>query len=154
MITFKLTFIVSIYSFRHFFINIWCNFVLLDLDFKIYTLQKDHVSFGTNIPCIVGQAVCTYAIHYEVVSRLILTEYIERTRVLDQSVPRQYRLRPRILHRLYLDWYQPSILRERIVLEQSVPRQYGLGCYCRPRSSKEVVSGLPDMELVSRLILT
>ena len=38
----KLTFIVSIYSLSHFFINIWCNFVLLGLDLKIYTFEKDN----------------------------------------------------------------------------------------------------------------
>ena len=29
-------------QFQPFFINIWCNFVLLNLDLKIYTLEKDN----------------------------------------------------------------------------------------------------------------
>ena len=34
---------VSIYSFsQFFFIKVWCNFVLLVLDLKIYTLEKDN----------------------------------------------------------------------------------------------------------------
>ena len=64
--------------------------------------------------------------------------YWENRGVLDQSVPKWYRLsyccRPGVLQRLYLDWYQPSILREHESSRAwSVPKWYRLSYCCWPR---------------------